>query len=198
MLAGLVLAGGKSSRMGTDKSVLILPETQQSLLAHAQHKLTQVCDSPVLISGVQHQKGIADLVPDCGPLSGIHAAIRHLQSQDSRIKELLVTAVDMPDVSNLDLNHLLKIGRKNSSLCCYQNHVLPLYMLLTKELIDYLDTVLIQDSIATATLVKPRKYSLNTMFETLQGMQIPPLEDTQLNNINTPEQWHQRCSKHIS
>jgi molybdopterin-guanine dinucleotide biosynthesis protein A len=47
------------------------------------------------------------------------------------------------------------------------------------------------------SLVKPkqRQYSVKKMLNSLQGLQIPPLKNTQLDNINTPEQWHQRCNE---
>jgi molybdopterin-guanine dinucleotide biosynthesis protein A len=195
MLAGLILAGGKSSRMGTDKSLLTLPDSQQSLLEHCQSQLALVCDNNIFISGSQHEQGIADIIPNCGPLSGIHAAITHIQMHHSNISELLVIAVDMPDLCSDDFNYLIKMGRKNCCLCSYEKCFLPLYIPLSGDVTEYLATVLKLQRDEDFTQLKQRQYSVKMMLNSLQGLQLAPLENTQLDNINTPMQWRQRCGE---
>jgi molybdopterin-guanine dinucleotide biosynthesis protein A len=197
MLAGVILAGGKSSRMGTDKSLLTLPDNQQSLLAHSQKQLALICDK-VFISGSQHDQGIADIIPNCGPLSGIHATITFIEMLHPNISELLVVAVDMPDLCSDDFNYLLKMGRKNHCLCSFENCFLPLYIPLSINVTQYL-TTLFRNQPNDESLVAPKKrrYSVNNMLDSLQGLQIPPLKNTQLDNINTPVQWQQRCAEQL-
>lgn len=195
MLAGLILAGGKSSRMGTDKSLLTLPGSQQSLLKHCHRQLALVCDDNVLISGSQHEQGIADVLPNCGPLSGIHAAITHIQRQHSKISELLVIAVDMPDLCSEDFNYLLKMGRKNHSLCSFEKYILPLYIPLSNDVTGYLAKTLKQQNDDASIQPKQRKYSVKLMLNALRGLQIRPLKNAQLDNINTVLQWEKRCSE---
>tara|TARA_R110000868_G_scaffold166145_1_gene400059 strand:- start:2808 stop:3413 length:606 start_codon:yes stop_codon:yes gene_type:complete len=195
MLAGVILAGGKSSRMGADKSLLTLPDSQQSLLAHSQKQLALICDNNVFISGAQHEQGIADIIPNCGPLSGIHGAITHIESRHDNISELLVVAVDMPDLCPEDFIYLLKMGRKNKCLCSFENCFLPLYIPLSLGVTQYFATHLKQQSDDVSTQPKKRQYSVKRMLDSLGGIQIPPLKNTQLNNINTPVQWLQRCSE---
>jgi molybdopterin-guanine dinucleotide biosynthesis protein A len=192
MLAGLILAGGKSSRMGTDKSLLRLPDSQLPLLEHCKQQLAPVCGSNIFISGSQHRQGIADVIPHCGPLSGIHAVINHLEAYHSNIDELLVIAVDMPDLSSENFSYLLEMGRQNNSLCAFENCFLPVYIPLSSKVTQYLDTVLNHQSEQTVDQPKQRQYSVKIMLKSLQGLQIQPLKNTQLNNINTPVQWQQR------
>lgn len=137
MLAGVILAGGNSSRMGTDKSLLTLPNSRVSLLEHCQRQLAFVCNN-IFISGSQHDQGIADVIPNCGPLSGIHGAITHFEMHNSNISELLVIAVDMPDLCAEDFDHLLKMGRKNRCLCIFEQCFLPLYLPLSVDVTEYL------------------------------------------------------------
>jgi molybdopterin-guanine dinucleotide biosynthesis protein A len=193
MLAGLILAGGKSSRMGTDKSLLTLPDSQQSLLEYCHNQLALMCDNNIFISGSQHKQGIADVILNCGPLSGIHAAIAHITTYHTDIGELLVVAVDMPDLCSDDFDYLLKMGRKRQRLCSFENCFLPLYIPLSVNVTQYLENVLKLQSYQATNQPKQRQYSLKTMLNSLQGLQIKPLKNTQLNNINTPEQWQQRC-----
>ncbi len=195
MLAGLILAGGKSSRMGTDKSLLRLPDSQQSLLEHHQKRLSLVCEDNIFISGSQHEQGIADIIPNCGPLSGIHAAITHILLHHSKISELLVIAVDMPDLCSDDYNYLVKMGRGNNCLCSFEKCFLPLYIPIGYELTEYLTKVFKHLHDKALMQPKQQQYSVKVMLESLQGLQIQPFKNTQLDNINTPLQWQQRCAE---
>ena len=195
MLAGVVLAGGKSSRMGTDKSLLTLPDSHLSLLEHSQKKLALLCNTNVFISGSQHNNGIADIIPNCGPLSGIHGAITHIEMYHPDMSELLVVAVDMPDLGTDNLNHLLTVGREKHCLCAFENCYLPLYIPLSVEVTEYLDRVLKAQSVEAIMQPKQQRFSVKVMLDSLQGLQIQPLKKAQLDNINTPVQWQQRCSQ---
>jgi molybdopterin-guanine dinucleotide biosynthesis protein A len=197
MLAGLILAGGKSSRMGTDKSFLTMPDSQQTLLEYCQKKLALVCDDHVFISGSQHQQGIADIIPNCGPLSGIHAAIIHIQMKYPNIIELLVIAVDMPDLRREDFEYLIKMGRNDGRLCCFENCFFPLYIPLSVNVTEYLAMQLKQQPVTTVKQRKQQQYSIKMMLNSLQGLEVLPLKNTQLNNINTLEQWDQRCVEQL-
>ena len=73
-VVGLVLAGGLSSRMGTDKSKLRFTHNDISLLHHATQLLHQVGLDTVLISGSEPQH-IQDEFKGCGPLGGITSSI---------------------------------------------------------------------------------------------------------------------------
>ena len=196
MLAGLILAGGKSSRMGSDKSLLTLPNSQQSLLEYCQEKLALVCHENVFVSGSQHDNGIIDLVANCGPLSGIHGAISYIRSQHYKISELLVVAVDMPDISDEDLTYLLKMGRESQRLCCFENCFLPLYLPLNIDVTNYVSKVFTSEQLEAGEQAKKSQYSIKQMLNSLQGIQIQALKQSQLNNINTPVQWQQRCAEH--
>lgn len=195
MLAAVILAGGKSSRMGTDKSLLMLPDSQQSLLEHCQQTLALLSNCDVFVSGSQHQQGIADVIPDCGPLSGIHGVISHIKTHRPDLNELLVLAVDMPDISFEDLSHLLQTGRKSKGLCCFENYYLPLYIPLSKLVTEYLSSRLELQFGEAKTQTKIHQYSIKSMLDSLNGFQIKPLKETQLDNINTPVQWQQRCAQ---
>jgi molybdopterin-guanine dinucleotide biosynthesis protein A len=76
---GYVLAGGKSSRMGRDKSLLEL--AGKPLIAHAVAKLRRICTDVHILGGNPALDEFAPLVPDlhpgCGPLGGLEAALEH-------------------------------------------------------------------------------------------------------------------------
>ena len=76
MILGVVLAGGRSSRFGSDKALAEL--NGRNLLEHAIAALEQQCDK-VVVAGRSEAPvtTIADWpAPDSGPLGGIAAALR--------------------------------------------------------------------------------------------------------------------------
>ena len=86
-----MLAGGKSTRMNSDKPLLRL--AGHPLLEIATRKALAVSDA-VFIVGPRSKFGpeaIEDVFPDCGPLGGIHAALA-----GSRAELNLMLAVDLP------------------------------------------------------------------------------------------------------
>ena len=80
MKTAILLAGGRSSRMGRDKLMLTQDGATvlESAVARFARAFDRVCvsvDRPDRYPqiGAEH---IADLYPDCGPLAGIHAGLR--------------------------------------------------------------------------------------------------------------------------
>jgi molybdopterin-guanine dinucleotide biosynthesis protein A len=99
-----VLAGGRSSRMGTDKAFVVF--NRQTLLEGSLARLSAVA-SGTWIVGSREKFGpfgnvVEDEFPDHGPLGGIHAALRA-----SKADLNLVLAVDMPFVDVRFLKYLI-------------------------------------------------------------------------------------------
>src|SRR5438874_1015531 len=107
-VAAFILAGGKSSRMGADKAFVELDG--RTLLARALD-LARAVSSDVRIVGdpakfAPFAPVIADVFRGCGPLGGIHAALR-----GSRTELNLILAVDLLFVSPALLQYLIKRAR---------------------------------------------------------------------------------------
>ena len=108
----VLLAGGKSSRMGRDKSALSVngePLWQRQLAVlratePAEIFISGMRDGPYADCGVEI---LADEFPDCGPLGGIATALRRCTSE-----RLLVLAVDMPAMSVEFLRALLEESQR--------------------------------------------------------------------------------------
>jgi molybdopterin-guanine dinucleotide biosynthesis protein A len=111
MLSGLILAGGRSSRMGRDKAGLVLP-TGATLMERQAGMLRKVGAGTLLASvradGNYPPPGITsvwDAVADAGPLAGIAAG---LQAAPAGL--LMVLAVDMPAVEETHLRRLIELA----------------------------------------------------------------------------------------
>ena len=81
MTTVVLLAGGKSSRMGTDK--LMLPQQDTTVLEQAVRRFSSAFDRIcVSVARLDDYPGIsaehiADEFPGSGPMAGIHAGLRH-------------------------------------------------------------------------------------------------------------------------
>ena len=92
MILGVVLAGGKSSRFGSDKALAEL--AGRTLLARAVDQLSGWCEQVVIVG---REFGPAPCIPDwprpgMGPLAGIAAALHH--ARDADFDAVLTCAVD--------------------------------------------------------------------------------------------------------
>lgn len=104
---GFVLAGGKSSRMGADKALLEFHG--QTLLARAVGALRGASTDFAIVGDPSTYAGYGGVVQDvfvgCGPMAGIHAALRRSPAELN-----LVLAVDMPSVSSGLIQFLFEVA----------------------------------------------------------------------------------------
>jgi len=107
-VAAFILAGGKSTRMGADKA--FVDYDGRTLLEWALD-LAYSVTSTVRIVGNREKFApfapvVEDIFQDCGPLGGIHAALRASTTELN-----LMLAVDTPLVSRAFLQYLISQAR---------------------------------------------------------------------------------------
>lgn len=184
-----ILAGGLSSRMGTDKA-LLQDNQQQSQLQRACSVIQPLIDDGLVLKTVvsrafnseeQQQLGcefIPDLIEEKGPLGAIYSLVQALKSQ---CDYLLLLPVDLPFIQTSNLSTLINQGLENQSACFYQGHFLPLFLPLSDPLIQYLEQQLNCEN---------GNLSVRGLLTELGSQAIPYNEDEKfLTNANTPEQW---------
>jgi molybdenum cofactor guanylyltransferase len=104
-VTGVILAGGKSRRMGRDKA--FLPFGKGMLIERVIEVIQQVADDVILITNTpeQYQRfGLpmfADVIPETGSLGGIYTGLMHTKTAYS-----LCLACDMPFVKPAFLRFL--------------------------------------------------------------------------------------------
>ena len=110
MFSAAILIGGKATRFdGRDKSSLVVEG--RTILSRQLEALSDVASDVMLVGGEPSAaapasvRRIADIVPGCGPLSGIHAAL-----SAARGDATLMLACDMPFVSTPLLCHLVSLA----------------------------------------------------------------------------------------
>lgn len=120
-LYGLVLAGGKSSRMGSDKSTMEWHGKEQRY--YMADLLRELCDNVFISCRTEQQREIDSaysVIPDAydigGPLGGILSAFK-----THRHAAWLVTACDMPLLNRETLQYLIKHRDANAVATTFQS-----------------------------------------------------------------------------
>jgi molybdopterin-guanine dinucleotide biosynthesis protein A len=96
-VTGIILAGGKSSRMGTEKGLQLL--CGKPLISYAIEVLAGFCDRIFISSSSDAYQSfgyqmVADEYPGIGPMGGLYSALRK-----SKTEKNLVLSCDLPIVS---------------------------------------------------------------------------------------------------
>ena len=87
-ITGIILAGGKSTRMGTDKALLKIEG--ETLLNRAVKLCQSVCNQIIISSysadhDVEGIIRIQDEIENCGPMGGIYSCLKHASNDWSFI-----------------------------------------------------------------------------------------------------------------
>jgi molybdenum cofactor guanylyltransferase len=183
-LSAFILAGGGSTRMGTDKAFVML--AGETLLARAL-RLCRAVSSQVLIVGDRRKFGpfasvVEDVFPGCGPLGGIHAALRASQTDLN-----LVLAVDVPFVSPALLQLLVARARDSSAIVTVPRTLhgwQPLCAIYRRAFAD-----------AAEQALDSARYKIDALFDEASTMVIAEDElqsagfsPQAFRNLNTPEE----------
>jgi len=109
MHSAAILVGGRARRFGgRDKSALIVDG--RPILERQIAELEQITSDILMVGGdpparaIGRARYVADRVPGCGPLGGLHAALT-----DALGDATIVVACDMPYISAPLLRHLLAL-----------------------------------------------------------------------------------------
>lgn len=183
--AAIILAGGKSSRMGFDKQLLKIDERRlmDSLIQKLKKEFEEiiiVTNRPELYIGLSHII-TKDILTDNGPLGGIHAGLNLSCS-----KYAFVVACDMPNI-NMEYIRYMKTQMTDSRIFgCVTNFgdwIEPFSSFYSVELIAYIEKYL-----------KNNRKSINGLIEDLNITYIPEHEARNFSpdwamflNLNTRE-----------
>ena len=183
-LYGLLLAGGKSSRMGRDKSTLVY--NGKTLGEHALALLGECGVDKVLVSGsIPGYPGVRDLIPGCGPLGGIHAVLHYLDEQGLLDgSPLLVIPVDMPllDIQTLDI---LVSATGHADSCHFEGEVFPCVLKASRRLKTALDDLFAESTeLGGARSMKALLRMGEELVLPVAGLPIDVFK-----NLNNPEDW---------
>jgi molybdopterin-guanine dinucleotide biosynthesis protein A len=153
-VTGIILAGGKSSRMGTDKGLQQL--CGKPLIYYSIKVLSEICSTIIISTSSDAYrsfgfKTVADEIPGIGPMGGICSALKQ-----SKTEKNLVLSCDLPFVSGELLSYIIENSEGFQVAVPWQGnqHYEPLCGFYNLSILDQINTF-IQNS----------NYKLPDLFE---------------------------------
>ena len=192
-LLGVVLCGGRSTRMGRDKTQLPHPDSGMTFLEHTVQRLQPVCRSVCLAGETRNTPPrtvpsdivtIPDPIPGLGPAAGVAAALEHARLR--RFAGCLVTPVDTPHLSTQDLRAMIDrwLPRADTVVCAVGargRRLQPLIAIYPTGICN-----------AIRELLTSGDRSLRRWLESHPHHEVT-LDESSLININRPEDLNGGC-----
>jgi molybdopterin-guanine dinucleotide biosynthesis protein A len=177
--SAIILAGGKSSRMGQKKAELYIGD--RTFIDTIIEKLKELGIEEIIISGYKYKSSeyiyVKDVYPDKGPLAGIHAGLCK-----STNEKALVVSEDAPLIP-LDFIRQLMNKHMESDLpitiASCGGRMQPLLGIYDKSLVSVCENLLMEDNATPRALI-----------EKTGSVQVPYMGDELIiRGCNTPEEY---------
>lgn len=137
--SGVILAGGKSRRMGVDKAFLEVG--REEMIRRVAEELKRVFPEVVICGGDEETgkhlglKVLPDLIKGGGPLSGIHAALH-----GASYRKCLVVACDMPFINSALASFMIEQAEGyDVAVPRHGVHLQPLFAVYSKSCIPAIE-----------------------------------------------------------
>jgi len=193
-IAGFILAGGRSSRMGTDKAFLELggrPLIAGAVkLAHEVAAEVKIVGDPEKFSA--YGPVVADVYRDRGPLGGIHAALKETDAEWN-----LILGVDLPFLTAAFLEYLLKRAQSADAMVTVPStggYLQPLCAVYRKQFAHVAECALAEGRNKIDQLF--RDVSVSFVLE--DEMVANGFTTSIFRNLNTPEEWQEARGEFVS
>lgn len=141
-ITAIILAGGKSSRIGTDKAFLKL--NGESVIERIYNLLTKIFSEVIIISNNPEKfqfltlKVYKDIYPHFGPLSGIHAGLSNSQTENN-----FFISCDMPLVTEEVIRFILaKMNNDDITIVKTESNIQSLLGIYKKRCLARADELL--------------------------------------------------------
>ncbi len=132
-ITGIILAGGKSSRMGAEKG--LLPLEGKPFVQHIIEALQSIAKEIIIVSSNSEYdtfgvKRIEDIIPESGPIAGLHTGLTN-----SETKNNLVVSCDVPLVTTSLLRKLFQFETEDYDIVQFEaeRKTIPLIALYKKR-----------------------------------------------------------------
>lgn len=153
-VTGIILAGGKSSRMGAEKGLQLICGKQ--LITYGIEALTGLCNEIIISSSSEAYIGlglkiVADEFPGIGPMGGIYSALK----QSTSAKNLILSC-DLPFVTSELMAYILQQGEEFEVAVPWEGgrHYEPLCGFYNRTVLDKMKG-----------FIKKENYKLPDLFE---------------------------------
>jgi len=132
-ITGIVLAGGKSSRMGSDKGLIKIDN--KTFVENVIAAMEPLVNEIIIVSNNPEydQFGfyrVEDEIKDSGPLAGLYSGLKYSNSEFN-----LVLSCDIPIIKTEILEKLIEVDYKNYEVTQIESHnkTMPLIAIYQKQ-----------------------------------------------------------------
>jgi molybdopterin-guanine dinucleotide biosynthesis protein A len=182
-LSVAIMAGGKSSRMGTDKA--FVPFEGRPLIETVIEQVTGLGEELILIANQPEQYAhigvpiFGDVYPDHGPLGGIYTAVHH-----ARHPHTLIVACDMPWLNRSLLEYMISL-RETADIIVprWEQFPEPLHAIYNKACLPPIETNLKAQRLKITTFFS----KVSVRFVSKTEIQRFDSDGRSFANINTPD-----------
>jgi len=180
-IAGFVLTGGRSSRMGRDKALMAYGD--HTLAEHVARVVERACGSVVLVGCPERYRALSypaieDVLPEQGPLGGIQTALSASSAEWN-----LVVACDMPLITEVLLESLLEAAGQCAGDCIVpvspDGRLQPLCALYRRRCLG-----------TVSSLLGRGVRKMREAIPQLSPILLPIRSEAPFRNLNTPQEWN--------
>lgn len=186
----IILAGGKSSRMGFDKQFLKI--NQRRLVDNMIHKLNKEFEEIIIVTNKPDQylglghKITGDIIENMGPLGGIHAGLTISSSQYA-----LIVACDMPNINMEYIRYMKNHIGKHGCTTKFGSSLEPFISFYSKDVINNIEEYLESNRRSMHSFISTIEFNY---IEESVAREFSPNWDMFL-NLNTREDLNNFLSK---
>ena len=193
-VTGVILAGGKSSRMGSNKA--LLPYRGGRFIEAIHRQLSVLFDEVLVVTNTPEQyaflgcRMVSDLYPGMGALAGLHAGLAH-----SRTPHIFAVACDMPHLNDTLIRTL--VARRHQAEVVIpegEKGLEPLHAVYSRSCLPAMEMALRTDQKRIVSFFDQAEVRL------VPRGKIAALDPdyTSFRNINTPEDYRQLVQSALS
>jgi molybdopterin-guanine dinucleotide biosynthesis protein A len=174
-ITGIILAGGKSRRMGTDKG--LMPFCGKPMIEHIIGPMAKVCQRMLVVTSNEKYtmfglEIVKDEQPDYGPVMGILSGLRQSTTELN-----LILSCDTPFVGFELMNELvLKSDQADVFAACSRERIHPLIAVYKRRCISTFENSVLQD-----------EHRLRIVLKMLKVEVLDLKNERLVRNINAPE-----------
>ncbi len=168
---GVVLAGGKSSRMGEDKGLISVEG--QAMVQASINLLKSVTERIIIISNneVYEQFGyevFKDILPNKGPMGGILTGLINSNTED-----IICLTCDMPYLTDAVIDKLITYSEEGSpTIIQYKDRLQPLVGIYNRALIPQIQSDIENDKLKILKLLDEIEHQVLSLLENEVGSKV--------------------------
>ena len=171
-VAAVILAGGKSTRMGRDKA--FLNWSGKSFLKHIIDQVESL-NIPIYLSGQQEKlmefdlPVIEDLIPDQGPVTALASCFDKVKAD-----QILVLSCDVPQIKSTELKRLFAVHKADVTMFSCNGQQLPLVAVYSLSSFD--------------KFIEAHQKGERRLFNVINKMKVKSIiYKGELQNVNSPQ-----------